>query len=106
MSNQAVWTAGVATGSIAPVGFAMGSVIDPRRGWPVPQNWSPPPLGSGGTTSRWCQEGFLAVDVDPGHPGGDTTMTLSFHPTQPPGSPSQPPYDTVRLVRPRAELLA
>lgn len=47
--------------------------------------------------------GFLVVDVDPGHHGGHTTMTLRFFATQPPGTPSQPPFDQVTLTRPRAD---
>lgn len=46
--------------------------------------------------------GFLVVDVDPGHAGGLTSMTLGFFATLPPGAPSQAPYDQVTLTRPRA----
>lgn len=47
--------------------------------------------------------GFLVADVDPGSPGGHTTMTLAFHATQPPDTPPQAPFDQITLTRPRSD---
>lgn len=49
--------------------------------------------------------GFGVFDVDPGVPGGTTTIRFTYHGTTL-GSPNYSPADTVTLVRPRRPLPA
>ena len=47
--------------------------------------------------------GFATFDVDPGPPGGDTTITVTYYRT-PPSSLAPPvPFDTFTLRRPRSD---
>jgi hypothetical protein len=49
--------------------------------------------------------GIAYFAVDPGQPGGNTTITVTYYhaPTQTSGAPSYSVYDTFQLTRPRSD---
>ena len=99
-------TANVTTLTQIRVGAAYGGGANgtvPAGTKPLPDssepcNWS----ANKDTTDAY---GIALFSVDPGQPGGNTTITVTYYhaPTQTSGTPNYSQYDTFQLTRPRSD---